>query len=62
MRQIRKLANLSFDARLALIAEGLPVILRSAQDLVAVKLPRFGGVELDLGDYGSVVTASIAAS
>jgi hypothetical protein len=28
----------------------------------AVKLPRFRGVELDLGDYGSVVTASIAAS
>jgi len=27
-----------------------------------VKLPRFRGVELDLGDYGSVVTASIAAS
>ena len=35
MRQLRKLANLSFDARLALIADGLPVILRSAQDLVA---------------------------
>jgi hypothetical protein len=35
MRKIRKLANLSLDARLALIAEGLPVILRSAQDLVA---------------------------
>ena len=29
---------------------------------VMVKLPRFRGVELDLGDYGSVVTASIAAS
>jgi len=27
-----------------------------------LKLPRFRGVELDLGDYGSVVTASIAAS
>jgi hypothetical protein len=27
-----------------------------------VKLPRFRGVVLDLGDYGSVVTASIAAS
>ena len=27
-----------------------------------VKLPRFRGVELDVGDYGSVVTASIAAS
>ena len=35
MRQLRKLANLSFDARLALIADGLPIILRSAQDLVA---------------------------
>jgi hypothetical protein len=39
------------------------------RDLVAgavvsrkLKLPRFRGVELDLGDYGSVVTASIAAS
>ena len=30
--------------------------------LVRVKLPRFRGVELDVGDYGSVVTASIAAS
>ena len=29
---------------------------------VDVKLPRFRGVMLDLGDYGSVVTASIAAS
>ena len=28
----------------------------------ALKLPRFRGVELDVGDYGSVVTASIAAS
>ena len=28
----------------------------------ALKLPRFRGVVLDLGDYGSVVTASIAAS
>ena len=27
-----------------------------------LKLPRFRGVMLDLGDYGSVVTASIAAS
>ena len=27
-----------------------------------LKLPRFRGVVLDLGDYGSVVTASIAAS
>ena len=27
-----------------------------------VKLPRFRRVVLDLGDYGSVVTASIAAS
>ena len=27
-----------------------------------LKLPRFRGVELDLGDYGSVVSASIAAS
>jgi hypothetical protein len=27
-----------------------------------LKLPRFRGVELDVGDYGSVVTASIAAS
>jgi hypothetical protein len=27
-----------------------------------VKLPRFRGVVLDLGDYGSIVTASIAAS
>jgi len=35
MRQLRKLANLSFDARLALIADGFPIILRSAQDLVA---------------------------
>ena len=26
-----------------------------------LKLPRFRGVMLDLGDYGSVVTASIAA-
>ena len=30
--------------------------------LIGMKLPRFRGVELDLGDYGSVVTASIAAS
>jgi hypothetical protein len=29
---------------------------------VKLKLPRFRGVVLDLGDYGSVVTASIAAS
>ena len=29
---------------------------------VRMKLPRFRGVELDVGDYGSVVTASIAAS
>jgi hypothetical protein len=29
---------------------------------VTVKLPRFRRVVLDLGDYGSVVTASIAAS
>jgi hypothetical protein len=27
-----------------------------------LKLPRFRGVVLDLGDYGSIVTASIAAS
>jgi len=27
-----------------------------------VKLPRFRRVVLDLGDYGSLVTASIAAS
>jgi hypothetical protein len=26
----------------------------------SLKLPRFRGVMLDLGDYGSVVTASIA--
>jgi hypothetical protein len=30
--------------------------------LRGLKLPRFRGVMLDLGDYGSVVTASIAAS
>jgi RNA-directed DNA polymerase len=35
---------------------------RVTQALGRVKLPRFRGVELDLGDYGSVVTASIAAS
>jgi len=32
------------------------------QDICNMKLPRFRGVELDVGDYGSVVTASIAAS
>jgi hypothetical protein len=30
--------------------------------VLVMKLPRFRGVVLDLGDYGSVVTASIAAS
>ena len=32
------------------------------QDLIELKLPRFRRVVLDLGDYDSVVTASIAAS
>jgi hypothetical protein len=35
LRQARIIANLSRDERFALIAEGLPIILRSAQDLVA---------------------------
>jgi hypothetical protein len=46
--------------------EALDLALSSSYHLVGVlgpmKLPRFRGVELDLGDYGSVVTASIAAS
>jgi superfamily II DNA or RNA helicase len=37
----------------------LQIVSAAAEE---VKLPRFRGVELDLGDYGSVVTASIAAS
>src|SRR3984893_13048306 len=35
---------------------------RGVSKSVVLKLPRFRGVELDGGDYGSVVTASIAAS
>jgi hypothetical protein len=42
-----------------------PDLARSLTDLGLIdelKLPRFRRVVLDLGDYGSVVTASIAAS
>jgi hypothetical protein len=49
----------SFD-RLARAA-ATPAVLRR-RELTKLKLPRFRGVMLDLGDYGSVVTASIAAS
>ena len=50
------------------IAGSLRAIPRPARPLSGtrrtprLKLPRFRGVELDLGDHGSVVTASIAAS
>ena len=35
LRQARIVANLSLDERFGLIAEGLPIILHSAQDLIA---------------------------
>jgi 2-oxo-4-hydroxy-4-carboxy--5-ureidoimidazoline (OHCU) decarboxylase len=52
-----------FERRLA----GEPVVeYRTAWTeiaaIMALKLPRFRRVVLDLGDYGSLVTASIAAS
>jgi adenylate cyclase len=58
-RYLRALSDhLSFEKDRVLRALDL---LRQAIDR-DLKLPRFRGVVLDLGDYGSVVTASIAAS
>jgi hypothetical protein len=42
-------------------AEDIGARLGEPSSLI-VKLPRFRRVVLELGDYGSVVTASIAAS
>jgi len=45
------------------VQEGFYVVyILGADGRRLLKLPRFRGVVLDLGDYGSVVTASIAAS
>jgi hypothetical protein len=50
----------------ALHAQWGEITLQDVEKVIALtrelKLPRFRGVVLDLGDYGSVVTASIAAS
>jgi hypothetical protein len=52
-------ASFGYDMSERTLVVGVAIV----RPLVAsLKLPRFRRVVLDLGDYGSVVTASIAAS
>jgi hypothetical protein len=40
----------------------LGAVVEAVDELVKLKLPRFRGVVMGLGDYGSAVTSSMAAS